>query len=214
MLFQFPYLRPFVFEIGVRGKNLLFPQTLPYRFRELSQYRLVGNHGQVHLQEIFPVIPQFLNKIKRIEYRQKHISLTKQIRQLQLANLIAVKGDGHAVLFPGAGQLMFSSGFIYKAQVDKDIRIALIMKFVNAPLPKKGQAGNCEGDGIGNAGFSTAVTAGDDSGIAEAELCRLLEGLEPRNRHAGDLEFLYFFQDRNSFLLYFHQAACCIVANS
>ena len=206
MIFQLPDLSAFLGQVGSRGQDLFIPQAILYRRGQLGQHGLMGDHGQVHLQKIFPRISQFLNEVERVEDGQEYVALTEHIRQVELAEFIPVIGDGHAVFLPGPGQLM-APGFIHEAQADEYIRARFIVQLVDTALAKEGRAGDGKGDGVCNAGLSPAVTAGDNGGIAKGQLRGVLVGLESGDGHAGDLELFNFFQNRNSLLSVLCQAA-------
>ena len=84
--------------------------------------------------------------------------------------------------------------FVHKAHPNGDIGVILIVQAVNSTLSKEGTAGNGKGDGVCNAAFPPPVSAGNDRGVAEHQLCRLLIGLEARKHQAGNLKLLDLFQ--------------------
>ena len=159
----------------------------------------MGNHGQVHLQQILAALAQLLNEVQRVENGQEHIPLAKHIVEVKLTDLIAIIADVHAAFPAGAGQLMVRAGFVHKAHTDGNIGVALVVQAVNTALPKKGQAGDDESDGIGDARFTTAVTSGNDGGISEHQLSGALVGLEAGNVQAGNLKLLDLFQMTSPF---------------
>ena len=152
------------------------------------------DHGQIHFQQVLAVLAQLLNEVQRVENRQKHVTLSEHIRQVELADLIPIVGNGHAVFPAGTGQFVVRTCFIHETHPDGDIRIVLIMKPVNPALPEEGEPGYDEGNGICDAGFASAVAAGDDGWIAEDQLRGALVGLKARNVHAGDLKLFDLFQ--------------------
>ena len=101
---------------------------------------------------------------------------------------------------PGTGQLVGNARFIQKMHANGHIRLDLVMEPVNAALPKKGQPGNGKGDGVRNAGFPTAIAAGNGGKVSEVQRGRLLIGLEAGDCHVGDLKVIDFFQNVRSFL--------------
>ena len=192
---QLPDFRPLVFQEGVGGEDLLPLQRRPHLVAQLRQHRLMGDHGQVQLQEIFALIPQLLDEVEGIEDGQENIPLAKHVRQVQLANLIAVKGDGHAAVPPGAGEGVGWACLIHEAQADRHVGVDLVVQPVDAPLAEKGLARDGKGDGVGDAGLAYAVAAGDDGPGPEGQLGGLLVGLEARQGHAGDLKLLDFLHN-------------------
>ena len=146
---------------------------------ESGEHLLMGNGGQVPLQQLLPIVPQFLDEIKRIEDGEENIPFAEHLVQVMLADLIAVVGDGHSAFLPGAGQLMVLPFPVQKIQLHHQVRIRLTVQAVNATLTEKRKPGDGEGDGVGDAGFAAAVAAGYDGGIAKGQMRRLLIALEP-----------------------------------
>ena len=199
VLLQLPNFLPPVFQNSVGRGNLHTLQGSLNAVGKLSHHGFVRNHRQIHLQQVFALIPQLLNKIEGVEDGQEHIPLAEHIRQVHLANLIAVVVDGHAVFFADPGQLMVRARLIQKSKGDGDLGLDLVVQLVDAALPEKGEARNRKGDGVGNAGFAQAVAAGDGGLRAEVKNGRRLIALEAGDGHAGDLKPLYLF---HSVLLY------------
>ena len=85
------------------------------------------------------------------------------------------------------------------------------MQPVDPALPEKGEPGDGEGDGVGNAGFTPAVAAGDDGGIAKGEMGGLPVTLKPGQGHACDLKTADFFQ-RNILLHFFTMQGAPVMA--
>ena len=160
------------------------------------------NRRKISLQKLFPILSQLLDKVQGIEDGQEHIPLSKEIGQIQLPDLIAIIGDGHAVFPAGAIELVERACFVHKAHPNGDIGVILIVQAINPTFPKEGTAGNGKGDGVCNAAFPSPVSACDDRGVAEHQLCRLLIGLEARKHQAGDLKLLDLFQRIAPFLFF------------
>ena len=191
-LLQLPDVRPLFLQVGVRREKLLMLQGRPGGVGELGQHRLMGNQGQVPLQQVFAILPQLLDEVERVKDGQEYVLLSKQFGEIHLADLAAVIEDGHAVFVPGAGEHMGRARFIHKAHGDGHIGLNLVVQPVDAPLPEKGEAGDYEGDGVCDAGFAPSVAAGDDCRIAEHQVRRLHIGFEPGDGHVGDLKALDF----------------------
>ena len=210
-LFQTANFLPAALQPGVRGEQGLVLERLPHGLGKLGQHRFMGDHGQIHLQQVLATLSQVLDKVQRVEDRQEHVTLPEHIVEVELADLIAIVGDGHAVFSAGAGQFMMGTRFIHKAHTDGNVGIALVMQSVNTALPKERKPGHDKGDGIGNAGFSPAIAAGDHGRIAENQIRWPLVGLKAGNAHAGDLKLLDLFQISAPFCFFrpFPYAACC-----
>ena len=147
-------------------------------------------------QQFLPIVPQFLDEIEGIEDGEEHILFAEHLIEVVLADLIAVVGDGHAAFLPGAGQFMVLAFPVHKVHRHHQVGIRLAVQPVDPALPEKGEAGDGESDGVGDAGLAAAVAAGDDRGIAEGEVRGLLIALEPGYGHTGDLKNCrYLFTD-------------------
>ena len=172
-LFQTSDLLPAALQPDVRGQQGLILEGFPHRLGQLCQHRFMWDHGQIHLQQVLAALAQLLDKVQRVENRQEHITLPEHIVKVELADLIPVIGDGHAVFSAGTGQFMVGTRFIHKAHTDGNVGIALVMQPVNAALPKERKPGHDKGDGIGDAGFSPAIAAGDHGILSQCKRERI-----------------------------------------
>ena len=82
---------------------------------------------------------------------------------------------------------------IHEAEGDGDLGLDLVVQFVDAPLPEKGLAGDGERNGIGDAGLTQAVAAGNDGLGTESKHSGCLIALEAVDGHTGDLKSFDFF---------------------
>ena len=166
---------------------------------------------QIALQQVLAVLTQLLDEVQGVENGEKHIPLTKKVGEIELADLIAVVGDGHAVFSSRARQLMGRASLIHKAHLNGNIRVALVVEPVDPTLPEEGKPGHDKGDGVRDAGFAPPVPACDDGGIAEGQLRRSLVGFEAGNGHTDDLKLFDFFQRTAPFFVSGRcsYAACC-----
>ena len=187
--------------LHLRREQRLIPQGLHGGACHLRQNVLLAERGQIPLEKVLAIVAQLLNKVQRIEDRQKHIPFAEKIGEIHLPHLAAIIGDGHTVALTGAGQLMERSVFIHKPHADKQIRIILIVEPVNAALSEKGQAGDSKSDGVRDAALAASVAAHNDGGIAEGQIGGLTVGLETLHVQGCDPERFEFFHQKLSFLM-------------
>ena len=181
-------------EISVRGEKKLVLQGFPHRLGKLCKDRFLRDMRQIPLQQVLAVLTQLLDEVQGVENGEKHIPLTKKVGEIELADLIAVVGDGHAVFSSRARQLMGRASLIHKAHLNGNIRVVLVVEPVNPTLPEEGEPGHGKGDGVRDAGLAAPIPAGDNSGIAKGQLRGALVGFEAGNRHAGDAELFDLVQ--------------------
>ena len=201
VVLQFSNGLPQLPTLHLRREQRLIPQGFHGGACHLRQNVLLGERRQIPLEKVLAIVAQLLNKVQRIEDRQKHIPFAEKIGEIHLPRLAAIIGDGHTVALTGAGQLMERSVFIHKPHADKQIRIILAVEPVNAVLSEEGQTGNSKGDGVRDAALAASVAARNDGGIAKGQIGGLTVGLEALHVQCRDPERFEFFHQKLSFLM-------------
>ena len=201
VVLQLPNGLPQLPALHLRREQRLIPQGFHGGACHLRQDILLGERGQIPLEKVLAIAAQFLDKVQRVENRQEHVPFSEKIGEIHLPHLAAIIGDGHTVAFADAGQLMERPVFIHKAHTDKQIRIILAVKPVNAALSEERQAGDSEGDGVRNAALAASVAARNDGGIAKGQVGGLTVGLEALHVQCRDPKRFEFFHQKLSFLM-------------
>ena len=201
VVLQFSNGLPQLPTLHLRREQRLIPQGFHGGACHLRQNVLLGERRQIPLEKVLAIVAQLLNKVQRIEDRQKHIPFAEKIGEIHLPRLAAIIGDGHTVALTGAGQLMERTVFIHKPHADKQIRIILAVEPVNAVLSEEGQTGNSKGDGVRDAALAASVAARNDGGIAKDQVGGLTVGLEALHVQCRDPKRFEFFHQKLSFLM-------------
>ena len=193
VVFQRTNVFPQLFEMAFRGQGPVGGETLPDLLTELGQNFLRGQSGQIPFQQRLSLVSQLLNKIEGVEDGEKHIPFAEQVVQIQLPHVAAIVGDGHAAVFSAAAEGVGLAGAVEKLHGHGHLGDIVTVEPVNTALPKEGEAGDRKGNGVGNAGFSATVAAGDGGGIAKGQRGGGSKGFEALQVQCSDLKSVDLF---------------------